>query len=371
MVHLRELENCLDEPGGRPLEHIVGIQFLHATVILLRPLCRLLSQERDVAGEAGRVARPDWGPKTIGPRQTPGDVMARTPQQQAPRPTVARSADGRILRPNWGAPPPAAPEAEAIDEADDVDDDDVEDDIDDDVSAARRDDPLADFDAEDVDKWKKLLAEKLMTRAQISRIYALSEDELDALSGKPRRRSDGRTEVSDMDRRGIDAEVAKIAKIMREDRREYELNHSARYRELLAARDAASERAEQMKQVQTTVQAVLEAVPDAEAFEASFETVFNDLPEHSQIAIRQELALPPDSAARPASDGDIERFATTEEGAQLVKEWGRDAGRRLATVRARIDRMLLSGGMEAAVDWFDGLTSAEAKSVLTAIAGGR
>jgi hypothetical protein len=34
--------------------------------------------------------------------------------------------------------------------------------------------------------------------------------------------------------------------------------------------------------------------------------------------------------------------------------------------------MLLSGGdMEAAVDWFNELTSAEAKSVLTALAGGR
>jgi hypothetical protein len=73
--------------------------------------------------------------------------------------------------------------------------------------------------------------------AQMGRIYALSEDELDALAGEPRRRSsDDRTNVEDMDRRGIDAEIARIAKIMRENRREYKLNHSARYRELLSAR---------------------------------------------------------------------------------------------------------------------------------------
>jgi hypothetical protein len=170
----------------------------------------------------------------------------------------------------------------------------------------------------------------------------------------------------------IAAEIAKIEKVMREDRRDYELHHSARYRELLAARDAANERAEQAKQAQTTVQAVLEAVPNAEAFEAGFESVFNDLPEHAQTAIRHELALLPNGPVRAASDADLVRFATTPEGAELVKTWGRDAGRKLATVRARIDRMLLSGGdMEAAVEWFDQLTSAEAKSVLTALAGGR
>jgi hypothetical protein len=73
-----------------------------------------------------------------------------------------------------------------------------------------------------------------------------------------------------------------------------------------------------------------------------------------------------------ANDADIERFATTEEGAQLVKEWGRDVGRKLAIVCARLDRMLLNGGdMDAALEWFEDLTSAEAKSILTALAHGR
>jgi hypothetical protein len=335
------------------------------------------SPERHVAEEAGRVARPDWGPKTIGPRETPGTAVARTPQPQAPRPTVARSADGRILRPNWGAPPPAAPEAEATDDGEQeaeaaADEEDDADDLDDD-SAGHREDPLADLDAEDVATWRKLLADGLMSREQLGRAYALSEDELDALSGTPARRpSDGRTNVEDMDRRGIDKEIEQIQKLMREDRREYERKYAKRYGELLAARGTANERAKQTKQVETAVQAVLDAVPDAEAFEAGFESVFADLAEHAQTAIRHELALPPDSPARPASEADLERFATTEEGAQLVKEWGKDAGRRLATVRARIDRMLIGGGdMEAAVEWFDQLTSAEAKSVLTALAGGR
>jgi hypothetical protein len=120
------------------------------------------------------------------------------------------------------------------------------------------------------------------------------------------------------------------------------------------------------------VRTVLDAVPDAEEFEADFGSMFNELPEHAQLAIRHELATPPDSPARPASEADLERFATTEEGSQLVKAWGKDAGQKLATVRARIDRMLLSGGdMEVAIEWWNGLTSAEAAGLLRALAGER
>jgi hypothetical protein len=320
-------------------------------------------------------ARPDWGPRTESGRETRGDVMTTSPQQQAPRSAVARSADGRILRPDWGAPPPAAAEAEAT-EDDEQEADDVSGDVDEeaeDGSAAQRHDPLADLDAGDLAAWRKLLSDGTMTRDQLGRAYALSEEELDALAGTPaRKQSDSRIDVADLSRREIDAELEKIAKIRKEKRAEYDTKHANRYLELLAARETANERAEQAKQTQATVQAVLDGVADSEAFESGFESVWADLPEHAQAAIRQELAMPPDSPARPASEADLERFSSTPEGAELAKEWGKDAGRKLAAVRARMDRMLLSGGdMEAAVEWFDQLTSAEAKSVLSALAGGR
>jgi hypothetical protein len=61
-----------------------------------------------------------------------------------------------------------------------------------------------------------------------------------------------------------------------------------------------------------------------------------------------------------------------EEGAQLVSEWGKDAGRRLAIVRTRLDRMMRSGGgMEAAGRFFDELPAAQAKAVLAALAWSR
>jgi hypothetical protein len=88
-----------------------------------------------------------------------------------------------------------------------------------------------------------LLADGLMSREQLGRAYALSEDELDALTDKPRKRSDGRTRVEDLDRRGIDAEIAKIEKIGKESRADYDKNHAQRYLELLVARETANERA--------------------------------------------------------------------------------------------------------------------------------
>ena len=120
---------------------------------------------------------------------------------------------------------------------------------------------------------------------------------------------------------------------------------------------------------QTTVQAVLDAVEDPEDFEASFDAVFEELPERAQTAIRYELARAPDSPARPASEADLKRFGSTEEGAACIREWGEDAGRKLAIVRTRLDRLLSAGEMEAASVWFDELPAAQAKAVLRALAG--
>jgi hypothetical protein len=165
----------------------------------------------------------------------------------------------------------------------------------------------------------------------------------------------------------IEAELAKIAKLRREDRRAYDKDEAlqVRERELLAAREDAKELARQTEQVEQVVQAVLTTVPDADAFETSFTAVFTSLSAQDQQIIRHELQAPPPDPARPASDADVRRFASTAEGVELLREWGRDAPRKLAIVRARVDQMLKS---EAIGQWFDDLPAADAKAVLKALA---
>jgi|EndMetStandDraft_9_1072997.scaffolds.fasta_scaffold20003_3 hypothetical protein len=166
----------------------------------------------------------------------------------------------------------------------------------------------------------------------------------------------------------IEAELAKIAKLRREDRRAYDKDEAlqARERELLAAREDAKELARQTEQAEQVVQTVLSAVPDAEAFETGFTSMFTSLSAEDQQTIRHELQAPPPDPGRPANDADVRRFASTAEGAECVKEWGRDAPRKVAVVRARVDQMVKS---EAVGIWFDGLPADQAKAVLKALAG--
>jgi hypothetical protein len=275
-------------------------------------------------------------------------------------------------------------------------------------------------DAEDADDsalHRKLLADGVFTPEELARHYGLSTEEVDALSkSKPPSRQSVEQELAaiqqrmrtdragyfkdkaqsrylehieqlqalkaapakskpdkggDASRASIDAELAAIRKTMREDRRAYDRDPKmqARHLELITAREDAIEVARQTEQTQTTVQAVLDAVEDPEAFEGDFDSMFGSLPEQAQTAIRYEFAQPPASPARPASEADLKRFASVPEHAELVREWGREAGRKLAIVRTRLDRLLSAGEMEAASVWFDELPGAQAKAVLDALAG--
>ncbi len=81
--------------------------------------------------------------------------------------------------------------------------------------------------------------------------------------------------------------------------------------------------------------------------------------------------MPPGGSARAASEADLQRFASTPEGAELVKEWRGRAGRKLGVVRQRIDLMLKAmspADMDRAMAWFDGLPPAQAKAVLKGLA---
>jgi len=333
------------------------------------------------------VERDDWGPPTSGPggRETPGNagtalVPATDPQQGSE--TASFSVEDLSL-----------------------------------VS------PLDALDADDDAKYRQLLREGIYTPDELARHYNLSAEEIEALTKplpKPASRASVETELAaiekrmrddrrgyfkdeaaqarhrelislqeklkaqpaptkndlvnsdDLSRREIDTELAEIDKLRKEDKRKYWSDDvQKRQLELLAAREEATEHARQAEQAQTTVGAILDAVPDAEAFEASFTSVFTSMPEQAQAAIRQELALPPQSPTRPASEANVRRFASTPEGSELVAAWGRSAGMKVATIRARVERMMSGGDVDAVARWVDGLSAADAKAMWMALAGGR
>ncbi len=121
---------------------------------------------------------------------------------------------------------------------------------------------------------------------------------------------------------------------------------------------------------QGAARGVLDAMPVED--KAGFESGFDGLPQAAQTAIISELALSPGGAVREADAGELQHFATTEEGAELVQEWRSRAGRKVGTIHDRVQRIL--GGMspgeeETALAWFDNLTAAQAKSVLRGLAG--
>jgi len=63
------------------------------------------------------------------------------------------------------------------------------------------------------------------------------------------------------------------------------------------------------------------------------------LPDAVQVAMIAELA-DPYVRTGAATQGQMSRFAATPEGAELVREWGGAAPRRLATVAARVRRLV-------------------------------
>ena len=74
------------------------------------------------------------------------------------------------------------------------------------------------------------------------------------------------------------------------------------------------------------------------------------------------------SCLQTRGDAEVERFATTPEGAELVQEWGDDADARLSMIQTRLLRLEDAGDIEAAWAWFDALPSPQAKAVLKVLA---
>ncbi len=72
-----------------------------------------------------------------------------------------------------------------------------------------------------------------------------------------------------------------------------------------------------------------------------------------------------------ADEDEVEKFASTPFGSELVQEWGDDADVNLARVQARILRIEANtspAAIETMWAWFDELPSSQAKAVLQALA---
>lgn len=97
-----------------------------------------------------------------------------------------------------------------------------------------------------------------------------------------------------------------------------------------------------------------------------FKRSFDALPTAVHAASAAELAAPVSWGGSPVEPNDLARFATTPEGADLVREWRHDAPRKLARLRGRLERWLGRmplAGQDAALAWLDSLESDEAKAL--------
>ena len=117
------------------------------------------------------------------------------------------------------------------------------------------------------------------------------------------------------------------------------------------------------------VQATLEAVPAADR--AVFVAGFDGLPPGAQKAIIGELASPRNEWETLADDDELENFAGTPGGEELVALWDDDADTNLGRVQARLERIeanVSPAGLETLWNWFDSLNSGQAKAVLAELA---
>lgn len=97
-----------------------------------------------------------------------------------------------------------------------------------------------------------------------------------------------------------------------------------------------------------------------------FERSFDALPAAVHAASHAELAAPVPWGGDPIGSNDLARFATTPEGAELVREWRHDAPRNLARLRGRLGRWLGRmplAAQDAALTWLDSLDPDEAKAI--------
>ena len=186
---------------------------------------------------------------------------------------------------------------------------------------------------------------------------------------KPEAKTETKAEAESAEPDGlaeIEAELAKIADLRKNDHRAYDRDEAmqARERELLQAREDAKAAASFHEAGTTMVRTILDEAPDAEGLDASFMSVFDAMPEEARDAVRQAIATPVDPTW-PANQAALELFSTVPAQAELAKEWGREAPKRLAVLKERATAIL--GANPELGHWFDALPADQAKAILRAL----
>lgn len=97
--------------------------------------------------------------------------------------------------------------------------------------------------------------------------------------------------------------------------------------------------------------------------------MYDAVPESAQDAMRAVLVGDVIEPGRPATQTQIQAFAGSDIGGDLVKEWGSQAPRKLAMVQASVNQMIMRGGdVGLALEWFDNLPAAQAKAIIRGLA---
>lgn len=217
------------------------------------------------------------------------------------------------------------------------------------LRALKRADPKA-YDDNDVQKRELRVIDKLHQRAITpATIIAAAMEPLNA----------------------VDAELAEIAKARKADFAGYRKDAAMQDRELtlLRQREEMAGEVKILEGLNAVVAPVLETAADREAFSSEFDTMYSSLPESGQEAMRAVLGGDVIEPSRPASEAQVETFATSDIGGELVQEWGRNAPKKLAMVRASIDQMIMRGGnLDSAFAWFDKLPAEQAKAIVRSLA---
>jgi hypothetical protein len=169
----------------------------------------------------------------------------------------------------------------------------------------------------------------------------------------------------------IDKELKEIARFMRDNRPAYFKDEAmqARQRELLAMKAQWTEHHQQDRRTRTRAAQILTSMPDADAFEQNFDRMWANLDEAARDVIRYELARPStDFPARPASAAQVEKFASTPEGKELVQKWGARAAKKIAIINFRADAILTADIDDEALDWFEKLKPEHVAKIYEALA---
>lgn len=279
-------------------------------------------------------------------------------------------------------------------------------------------DPLARLDADDVKSWREQLKNGVWTPAELQRVQALSDAELEAIANPPKPMSKARaeqelSEIAALRKSGskeywsekvqvreqellgmlekqkaapsaetekptelaeIETELKKIGDLRRSDLKAYWANETQqREQELLQARADMQNFNAGEAAVRTIVDAVLGALEDGPAFQASFDQMFADLSEEAQNSMREALRTPAEDPVKLLPEAKLTDYASLgEETARQVKGWGANGLKIYTRANARLNAMVESmpaADAEKAAVYLNKLTPREKAAIVSALAG--